>query len=41
MNFDTFSMPLSTPLYTMNAVTAIDSRPNTTGDTGDVINDVK
>ena len=30
-------MPSSTPLYTMKAVTPMNSRANTTGDTGEVM----
>ena len=41
MKRETFSMPPSTPLYTMKAVTAMNSRANTTGDTGEVMKAVK
>ena len=41
MYFDTRSMPSSTPLYTISAVTPMNSSANMTGATGDVMNDIK
>ncbi len=41
MQRETRSIPPSTPLYTINAVTPINKRANRTGDTGEVINEVK
>ena len=41
IHLDTFSIPFSTPLYTIRAVTPIKSRAKITGEVEEVMKDVK